>query len=175
MTVLGDRVLSFSDAFKQDVFKIWYSNQKPGARKLQFMIPEDWFKDGVHEVPSLSTVNKWIREIFIPQASVLDEQVSRELEQRMVAEKVEMLSRHAKIGVKMQDTALRYIDDHLDELNTPSAVRLLVEGVRIERESRGLPQALERMMDKSDEELLEEVKKLIGESPAEIIDNLDNE
>lgn len=162
----------FTEAYKQDLFVLWYNNQKPFSHVLVNMIPDSW-ANGVR--PSPETTRLWIDRIFKPQAEILDAQVARELEQRLVAEKVEMLSRHARIGQEMQDVAYNYLEKHKEELNTSSAVRLLVEGVRIERESRGIPQALEKMMDRSDEELLEEVKKLIGESPVEIMEVLDAE
>jgi len=54
-------------------------------------------------------------------------------------------------------------------LSANAAVRLLVEGVRIERDSVGLPQALEKMIDADDEDLLERVQKLTKESQAEIL------
>jgi len=47
---------------------------------------------------------------------------------------------------------------------------LLVEGISIERDSVGLPQALEKMLDKEDDDLLAEVERLIGDAPGEILD-----
>lgn len=160
----------FTDAYKRDTFILWYNRQKPSAKRLQQLIPTDWGKP-----PAVTSIAIWINKYFKPQAEILDAQVAKELEQRMVAEKVEMLSRHAKLGQEMQDMALDYFENHPADLNPSTSVRLLVEGVRIERESRGLPQALEKMMDKSDEELLEEVKKLIGEGDAEIMAIPENE
>ena len=57
--------------------------------------------------------------------------------------------------------------DHRDELTASASVRLLVEGLRIERESVGIPEMFEKMQDKSDQELLEEVQKLIETNKVE--------
>jgi hypothetical protein len=58
---------------------------------------------------------------------------------------------------------------HREDLKVPNAVKLLIEGVRIERDSRGIPQALEKMMDKSDEELLKEIQMIISKSSGHIL------
>jgi hypothetical protein len=57
-----------------------------------------------------------------------------------------------------------------DELSSNALVRLLIEGIRIERESRGIPQALEKMVNKTDEELLDEIAQLTGGAEVEILD-----
>ena len=64
----------------------------------------------------------------------------------------------------MQNLSLEYLEAHADDLTSAGAVRLLVEGIRIERESKGVPEALEKMSKMSDADLLEEVKKLATSS-----------
>ena len=129
------------------------------------MIPESWGDNK----PNAATIGGWIRtDRFQDQAEALDNQVRQELESRLVQEKIEMLSRHANLGMEVQDIAIDYIRGHRDELTSNAAVRLLIEGVRIERESKGIPQALEKMINKTDEELLEEVKKLTDGANVEI-------
>jgi hypothetical protein len=58
-------------------------------------------------------------------------------------------------------------------------VRLLVEGVRIERESRGISTTLEKITGLSDEELEKQVRQIVERSPVELIpmeiDDADNE
>ena len=106
--------------------------------------------------------------------SVIQEKTNElidEINQRVIAEKVEMLSRHTKLGQEMQDMALDYLKENVDELSSPAAIRLLVEGIRIERESRGVPEALEKISKMSDEQLLSEVKKIVSQSPVIIEPN----
>ena len=133
------------------------------------MIPASWGK----EPPTEETLRLWIKgERFQSLSEDLDKQVSIELESRLVKEKVEMLSRHAKLGVYMQDMATVYLEGHKDSLSANAAVRLLIEGIRVERESKGIPQALEKMMSKTDAELLEEVKELTEGARVEILEDL---
>ena len=156
----------YSDSYKSDLFALWWKNQKPSAKRLWQMIPEDWDMDK----PSINTVGIWIREIFVPRADILDAKLDQEMEHRLVKEKIEMLYRHAEIGQKIQKKALDCLDTIApDELSASAAVRLLVEGVRIERDSVGLPQALEKMINASDEDLLNKVQELTKQSQAEIL------
>jgi hypothetical protein len=92
-----------------------------------------------------------------------------QINQRMVAEKVEMLNRHANVGTEIQDIALKYINEHRDDLNVSNAVRLLVEGVRIERESRGISTTIEKITNQSDEELQKQIEQLVTSHPVEFL------
>ena len=93
-----------------------------------------------------------------------------ELEGRMVQEKVEMLYRHGEIGREMQNMALgRLRNMNVEDISANSVVRFLIEGVRIERESVGVPQALEKMLNSTDEDILNRIEKITEESQAEIL------
>lgn len=158
----------FSDDYKYQVFLLWYNKGRPSAQNTWNLIPGSWGENK----PTVATINGWIHsDKFKEQADALDVAISDEIESRMILEKVEMLSRHADLGLEMQDMAITFIRNKKDELTSNAAVRLLIEGIRIERESRGIPQALEKMIDKSDQELLEEVSKLIGGSEVEILND----
>jgi hypothetical protein len=87
----------------------------------------------------------------------------------MVADKVEMLQRHAKVGTHIQDMALKYLDEHVESLNVSNSVRLLVEGVRIERESRGISTTIEKIANLSDEELNRQVENILSHSQVEFL------
>ncbi len=154
---------AYGEEYKTKVFMVWYKLGKPGGGKLFENIDIDAITGGK---PSIPVLRNWIIT-FKEQAAFLDSQVARELEERMVAEKIEMLDRHAKAGVKMQDMAVKYLDEHANEIKVPFAVKMLVEGIRIERESRGIPQALAKMLDKTDDDLLKEVIALVNKSPVE--------
>lgn len=158
----------YSDDYKYQTFLLWYNGGRPGGKKLRQMIPDNWGENK----PTSNSLQLWIHgEKFQSQAEELDKQVSIELESRLVKEKVEMLSRHADLGVYMQDMATVYLEKNKDSLSSNAAVRLLIEGIRVERESKGIPQALEKMMNKTDEELLEEVMKLTEGSQVEILED----
>lgn len=149
----------FSQPYIEKVFRIWYEHGKPSAKKLMQYISADLDEFG--RIPNWSTVEKWLEETFVPRANELDEEIKRRLDSMVVAEKVEMLKRHAEIGVQMQNVSIEYLNEHKDEISAPAAVRMLVEGIRIERESRGIPAALDKIRDMNDEELMDEIKQIV--------------
>lgn len=112
-------------------------------------------------IPNWSTVENWLEDFFVPRAEELDTEIKKQLDSMVVAEKVEMLKRHAEVGVQMQNMSIEYLNEHRDEISAPAAVRMLVEGIRIERESRGIPAALDKIRDMNDEELMDEIKQLV--------------
>lgn len=155
---------TFTEEYKYKMFMLWYNNGKPIPSKFyNMMTPND---EG--EIPTRGTVTTWISSNFKPQSEILDNQVRTALERKMIKEKVEMLSRHAELGRKMQDIGIEFIEGKEDELTSATAVRLLVAGVEIERESRGIPEALENIMNQSDEKLLDRITELTKNAPVEI-------
>jgi len=157
---------TFTDHYKAELFTIWYNAGKPNSVSLYNMIPPEKVSG---EIPSQSTLVDWIRDEFTEKADELDRQVMEHVGARLVAEKVEMLRRHADTGKEMHRMATEWLETNAGELTASTAIRLLVEGVRIERESAGLPEALKKMMSMNDEDLLEEVQMMLSNAPASIL------
>ena len=132
------------------------------------MIPDD-DESGVRK-PSHATLGDWINNEFIPRAKELDEQVEMELRARLVNEKVEMLSRHAKLGETMQNMGVEYLQEHKNDITAASAVKLMVEGWRIERFSKGIPDMLDKIRDMTEDELITEISKLLNYNVPEAIE-----
>jgi len=147
----------FTDEYKEEVFQDWFAHGQLGgvAYHGRFLKP-----DKLGNIPGLTTLKGWILNEFSPRADKLNEQIKLELEGRIVQEKVEMLARHAEIGKEITEKALNFLSEN-EFTTSASALRALVEGIRIERESRGLPDALAKMTTSSDEDLVKEVEKLL--------------
>lgn len=154
----------YTPAYIDAVFTAWYSAGKVTARRLSTMLPNPSEFGIALNPPAVSTLMDWIKERFMERAIALDEAVGLQMNNRLIAEKVQMLEHHAQIAAKMQEMALEYLESHADKLNPNSAVRLLVEGVRIERDSRGIPQTLDKLADRSDEELLAQIEDVLTRS-----------
>jgi hypothetical protein len=158
---------NFSSAYKDDLFRLWFNNQKPSMKRLHQMIPEEWGNK-----PTIGTLGNWYRQEFKPKAERLQRDYEERIGAELIQEKVEMLRRHGALGRRMQDIALDCLDNvDPSELSEHAAVRMLVEGVRIERDSVGIPQTLEKLLNQTDEELIEEIQKLIGDSQAVILED----
>ena len=151
------RRAKFNKEYKNQAFYLWYNKSRPGFSALARMLPPN--EDG--DTPTNITVQDWIKDWAV-QADILDEQVKLEFDNRMIQEKIAMLYRHSQIGQTMQDIAIEYLNAHRDGLSSNSAVRMLVEGVRIERESRGITQALSKMTEQSEEELIKQIEDIIS-------------
>ena len=163
----------FTDEYKEECFLIWYQAGKPSSVDLMKRIP--FPKTNMGNKPTMLTLRNWITDMFTDRGREMDEEVKVAMTESMVKTKVEMLKKHIEVGQEMQHLALDWMRDHKDELTASASVRLLVEGLRIERESVGIPEMFEKMQDKSDQELLEEVQKLIekGDVTIESIDDGD--
>ena len=158
--------MDFSPAYIDAVFAQWYSLGKISMKRLTKMTPDPIDFGLATGRPSEHTLLKWRTDHFLERAARLDEEVTRQLSERLIAEKVQMLNAHAAIASEMQMMALAYLRASPDKLNSNTALRLLVEGVRIERESRGIPRTLEKMSEKSDEDLLAQIEDMLLRAPA---------
>jgi hypothetical protein len=155
----------FSDEYKYSLYMKWYNSGRPALPVFHDMIqPND-----AGDKPTIHALREWVK-VWREQATLLDLEVKAELEKRLVKEKVEMLYRHADLGQRMQKIGIEFLTDpdHEDEITSSTAVRLLVAGVEIERESRGLPETLEKIMQQTDDKLLERIIELSKDEPLEI-------
>jgi hypothetical protein len=154
-------ISEFTPAYIDAVFFTWYSKGKPVMRKLTNMLPKPSEFGIASGPPSLKILFDWYNKIFMERAAKLDAEVSRQLEEYLVAERVKMLEEHSKIALTMQNMAMSYLIQNPEKMNSNAAVRLLVEGIRVERESRGIPKMMEQLTSKSDEDLVKQIEDLL--------------
>jgi len=165
--------VGFSDDYKEKTFFIWYSSGKLEGLRLLDLLPKDIYD----RKPNLTTISTWINKLgWRERADVLDVEVAHRIERMAIEEKVEMFNRHALVGREMQDKAIDYFNKN-DITSGNVALRLLVEGVEIERQSKGVPGALERLSKMNNEELEKTVERLLqkADSPTslpEIVDGI---
>jgi len=164
--------IHYTDTYREKCFVAWYNAGKPSVAIFALSAPEDEYG----RVAGKQAIINWSVE-WRERAEALDAEVRNQLESKLVAEKAEMLKRHADVGKKMQNIALEYLDkpEIINKLTPNSALRLLVEGLKTERISVGMPDVLEEVMTKTDEELLEDITKLITSGKSEIIIDQDDD
>lgn len=156
----------FPDGYVDNVFTIWYKAGKPNPERLAAIIPVD---DTSGARPHPITLGKWIRGGFIERAEELDAEVFQQLSDEIVAEKVAMLKRHAITAKEMQGVAIEVLRERRDEITVNAAIRMWIEGRRIEYETAGIPEALEKVSRMSDEDLLGEIEDIIGRAEVEFL------
>lgn len=162
---------NFTDEYKDACFYAWYNSGKPTVKDLYEIIPFPVTNFG--KKPTQTTLHTWIYDYFTPRAVDLDDGVRDTMNKNLILSKVEMLERQAKIGKRMQELGLEYLEEHKEDITSNAAVRMVVEGLRIEFERSGIPDMLLKMQDMSDEQLLDEVVKLVENSPIETEDESD--
>jgi carbamoylphosphate synthase large subunit len=119
--------------------------------------------------PTTTILKPWIDNDWLPIADETDKKVSLELESRMIADKVEMLNRHAGVAREMQDKALEYLREN-GVGTARNAIELLVKGLEIERNSVGAPVIAAKLSDLTDVQLLDELKLLVSSSKIDTIE-----
>ena len=156
-------VHDFSDDYRERLFLLWYKMGKPEITAFVKNAPPD--EQNENKVPKIQTLHTWSRERdWIARADALDAQVSREVENLAIQEKVEMFKRHAQVGKELMDKGIAYLNDAehggIDSAN--AALRAIFDGAELEKQSRGVPQALLRLADMSDTQLANIIETLIG-------------
>lgn len=158
----------FSSGYIEQAFYTWYLAGKPSAGALRERLEPDPINN---QLPSIATIQNWMNhENWKIKTYELNQAQEMEVKEKYVQARVEMLERHSEIGKEMQTTALTWIRENADDLTAGTALRMLVDGVTMEAEALGVPAALKKMLQQSDEELLQEIGELLSEIPAEIID-----
>jgi len=158
--------IAFSNHYKEELFLLWYAEGKLPATRFRKIIPPDI----AGNTPSLNTLGHWMTEgsNWRKRADVLDDEVKNQIEAYAIAKKVEMLTRHSDVGKELQEAGANYIREHLDQLKPSTAIRMIVEGVRIEQNSRGIGTAFKEMVEMPDDELTSKIEELIDRSKVEI-------
>lgn len=163
----------FADYYSLDYqnacFAIWYKAGKPqNYSHILKILP----KDEQGRSPSKALLNDYWLPDWRQRADVLDAESNNILDRNLIQARVEMLENQAKIGVTLQKLGLDYFSEH--NMDDPAvALRAIVQGVEMERNSRGLSVALQRISNMSDSQLQSEISKQLErykQSKGEIVE-----
>lgn len=153
---------TYSEDYKLYVFRFWYNNSKRGglwvAKNIPLQVDHVTGKQITENV-----IDSWIKNDFQEYALSLDVEVSKQLDAKIVQERVEMLSKHTVIALELQKMGLEYLQEDA-VLDSRVALQMLVKGIEIERESRGIPlEELLKFKDKTDKELINTLRSILTE------------
>lgn len=150
----------FSSAYIENTFLLWFKLGRPRIDSLQNLIP----KDENDKVPSNTTLNYWKKQYdWEERADFLDAEVRNQVQGAAVMEKVEMLRRHSTIAVELEEKSLMWIRDHEPE-KFSDAVNLLFKALEIEKTSKGIPEALEKIAKMSDTTLQNTIQSMLNKT-----------
>jgi hypothetical protein len=154
----------FSDTYKENLFFQWYQSGGPSITTLYKKIEPN----EAGKVPTLESVKMWCFKLkWHDRAKMLNEEISRQIQQRMIEDRIEMLHRQADLGRTLQEKGQQFFLTH--EIDSPGvALKAIIQGAELERFSRGIPDALLRVSQLDDNKLTGLVSKLLaGINPSE--------
>jgi len=161
---MSSLITSYTPIYKESVFALWYSSNKPSASKLSGMVPDD--ENG--RKPSASLISKWMEDgDWYVRADILDERASESLEKVLVTDRVEIFKKQADIGRKLQEIGMEYIESDDFKINALTALKMVIEGAQLEKESVGLTIALTKIYSLGDSDIQSEIKKLLAKADKE--------
>jgi hypothetical protein len=157
----------FSETYKEEVFFIWYRAGRPSIKKLIPLLQPAEDK----RIPKIDTLRDWHDSLgWTSRADVMDAEVARDIEQTAIHEKIEMIRRHAETSQKLITLGMTFLEKaEGGGINKAAdAIRAVVQGMEIERVSRGLQIALGEIEGMTNEDLVRFVEKkmnpALGES-----------
>ena len=154
----------YNQDLKDKAFWIWYNNGKLPATKLLLKLQET-----EKIVPPRTTLYAWMSD-WKEHADELDQQIKDEFSADVVQTKVEMLRRHASVGKELQSIGIEWLRENLDSLTAAAVTRLIKDGYEMERSSVGVPEALEKMLAVSDDDLKKQIEAALTGDDLDLFD-----
>lgn len=155
----------YDDNYVEQAFWIWYNKGKLNANAL---VTELSLVFG-EKVPHAITLSSWIKDNWRERAEELDKRARDEFSAEVIHNKVAMLRRHAEVGKELQEIGLKWIRENKDQLTANTVARLIKDGYEIERASVGVPEALEKMLSTSDDELIKQIEAAITDEDLDLL------
>lgn len=150
----------FSHAYKEDVYAIWYTQNRPSMSALHGMIEPD--ENG--SVPAPMTLSSWRRDMaWDTRADTADVEVSQRTDREIVNIRMKMMKRHAQMAQDVAENAYAHLMEHGFDSST-SAVTALFKAFEEEKRSRGMEVALTQVFSMSDEELQKTMNRMLSKA-----------
>jgi len=149
----------FSTDYKERLFMMWYKAGKP---EITSFCRKYLIEDENGHTPTKERVTVWAnREGWRERAGVMDAEVSRELENMAIQEKIAMFKRHAEIGKTVMEKGFDFLEtEGFDKAS--DALKAIFDGAELEKASVGIPQALLKLSSMTDTQLSSLIENLIG-------------
>jgi hypothetical protein len=161
----------YTDEYIDNIFYLWYENDKKAGSTLLSIIPKN--DDG--RKPAALTISGWIAERgWIERADVLDAELARKKDDIIINKRAEMFEKHVKIGAELIEKGLDFLKSSGVKTDA-SAIRAIDLGLETERISVGLADSYAKIAKMSDEDIQKELRKLLGKPPVNEDDILDGE
>lgn len=163
----------FDDAYRETCFNVWLSADCPdGLRRIQEVLP----LTAEGEKPSLEVVRMWLNQDWKFRADYINSRAQEVADEDLIQRKAEMLKQQAERGRKLQLMGIEYLESEGGGFDSSSsAVSAIINGAKLERESMGIGDLIERMSRMSDTELKSEIVKRLTDLQEEKENTVDAE
>lgn len=152
----------YSQAYIEKCFVAWYSAGCPTKEMFNKILPVDEYG----RIPHPDVVKKFMEMYdWRARADLLNVEVAKQIEQRAVEVRVEMLNRQAELGKELQQKGIDYLREHEFE-KAGEALKAVISGAELEKASRGLPDSILQVAKMKDDDLLTTLNTLLGKASA---------
>lgn len=156
----SDLFREYTEDYKQLIKQFWWKMGRPAT--LQLVKKEGFPIDEHGRKPNAQIINRWKNnELWDFWADELDSRAMVVVENDLIAQKVEMLRRHANVGFVMIEKGLEHLASGTFD-SSSAAVAAIKAGVEIERTSRGIGEMMMKMAKMDDGALKNEIMNYIN-------------
>jgi hypothetical protein len=150
----------YTQTYKDQLRHFWYAM---GRMEIASLLKHpDCPKDVYDRIPNKQNVNKWRREdMWDFWADDLDSRSMIIVEDDLIAQRIEMLKRHADVGFTLVAKGIEFLSSGTFD-SSSSAVTAIKVGVEIERTSRGVSEFMARTAQMDNGAVKDEITKLLA-------------
>lgn len=150
----------YTQTYKDTLRQFWYAMGRVELATLLKM--EDCPKDNFGRIPNKQNVTKWKKEdMWDFWADDLDARAMVIVEDDLIAQRIEMLKRHANVGFMMVEKGKEFLVSGTFD-SSSSAIQAIKIGVEIERTSRGVSEFMAKTAQMDNSAVKDEIMKLIA-------------
>lgn len=161
----------YDENYIEQMFYFWYNNERQPAVKLVKM-PE-CPKDIHGRIPSPPVLSQWVNErAWRERGDVLDARVATQIDDELVALKVNMLRKQAAQAAEIRQKSFDHILENGFD-SSASAVSAFIKASELERLSLGVSRTIQQLAEMDDEEVERTVRELSERAGADVIDVAD--
>lgn len=158
----------YSETYIESCFTAWYSNAFPDI--TSFVKSNKFPKDEHGRQPPRGIIYKWVEERgWFERRDVLDAKAITQIEDELVALKVNALRQQAAQAKVIRNKAFEYFLEHEFD-SSASAVSAFKMATETERITLGISKTIQRLAEMDDDEVMETVKQLAERAGATIVD-----
>lgn len=162
MAKLSGLVPTYTDAYRESIFFLWYANGRDAHFGNQIPPSENG------DIPTHAAIAVWRKKYdWAQRADALDAQVSMKLEKEAVQKKATAIKKMAEAGEALLDAGLEFIKTNPDFDSHSAAVNAVRHGAEMLSQYVGMGEFILGMSKMNDVQLTKEMYRLLGKNENE--------